>query len=38
MSKVPRWGPMTFEEHVNNDMFLNKVKDQNVKPVRTDFV
>ena len=29
---------MTFEDQVRNDMFLNKIKDQNTKPISTDFV
>jgi hypothetical protein len=27
MSKVPRWGALTFEEKVDNDMVLNRMKD-----------
>ena len=26
MSKVPRWGAMSFEEKIENDMVLNRMK------------
>jgi len=29
MSKVPRWGALTFEEKIDNDMVLNRMKDCN---------
>lgn len=38
MSKVPRWGPMTFEDKIENDMFLNRVKDLGAAPALKDFV
>ena len=39
MSKQPRWGPMTFDEHLKNDMFVNRVKDvSNANRVSKNFV
>lgn len=36
--KVPRWGALTFEEKVANDMVLNRMKDIKEPPVQTNFV
>ena len=36
--KVPRWGALTFEEKVANDMVLNRMKDIDQPPVQTNFI
>ena len=38
MSKVPRWGALTFNEKVENDMVLNRMKDIYAPPHKTDFI
>ena len=38
MSKVPRWGALTFQEKVDNDMVLNRMKDIHAEPHKKDFI
>ena len=38
MSKVPRWGAMTFEEQVENHMMLNQMKNIHAKPQKKNFL
>ena len=38
MSKVPRWGAMTFDEKIENDMVINNMKDIHQLPAKKDFL
>lgn len=38
VSKVPRWGALTFYEEVKNDMVVNRVKDIHAKPPKMNFL
>ena len=37
-SSVPRWGALTFDEKVENDMVVNRVKDIHAKPHKTNYL
>lgn len=38
MSTVPRWGALSFEEKIENDMVIHRMKDIHQPPHKKDFV
>ena len=38
MSQAPRWGAMSFDERVENDMVVNRIRDIYQNPYDKDFL